>query len=254
MKLSIIVISLLVVFLCSCEDNLGEPKDKVDNAMDYYFPIEDLRETKVYYFKPVQENEPGMYWVLSAHDSLNKTYLTTTVYAGKSVNHVHKIEWLREEVSADSSIMTDYVQYHYTYMGTRSTFRSRIFSPTVFINDLEENTSCTWGFKTAVPDSDYLKEEAKRKRTYTGNATTIDHMDQIEEALIFKDQFIFREINSRSEVVSVEDFYQYSYYAKNIGLFKYKRFIGDSTFEYKLHYIYNMDNQNLPELIKNKHS
>jgi len=249
----VIVISLLVVFLCSCEDHPGEPKGKVNNAMDYYFPIEDLRDTKVYHYKPTNKANQEMYWVLSVHDTLGKTYMITDAYSKDVNGTAWKLEWMKEEITIDSAVVKDYIRYYYDDSRYITPIRATIQSPTTFRKELNKNSSVIWGYSANDPYSASVKEEMKRKRTYTGNSYETNFNNQKVEALVFKDQFIIRQIKNKDEVLSVEDFYQYSYYAKGIGLIKYKRFFDESTYEFTLVDIYSVDNQNVPDLIRNKY-
>ena len=250
MRIFILTIFIFLLSLVSCENPPGEPKGKVDNAMAYYFPIDELRDTKVYHYTPTKGDVSDMYWVLSVYDTLGKTIFNTTAYFETTNNKVRKGEWVKEEITANSSFIHEYMNYFYDNFGNKTRVRSRNTSTILYKNEIEKNTSFIWSYSAIDINSVGVKFEVKKRRTYTGNSSQISFNNQQIDALVFKDEFIIRKIKNETDVLSVEDFYQYSYYAKGIGLYKYKRFSEDGTFEYQLNHIYKIDDPRLPETIR----
>lgn len=80
----------------SCEQTPGISRGDVHNAMEYYFPIKDLKEPKVYHYKPGIPNEQDMYWVMYVEDTLDQKFLITDSYSVDLYGKTLHIEWLKE--------------------------------------------------------------------------------------------------------------------------------------------------------------
>jgi hypothetical protein len=253
MKVLVLIISIFSLTLLSCEQTPGEPKGDVDNAMDYYFPIDDLKKPKVYHYKPGNPNERDMYWVLYVEDTLGEEFLITDSYSVDSKGVILHIEWLKEKITHQTAYIEDYTMIYYGYHDTEIPIRSHIKSDVVFQGQLEKNESFIWSYTMAVANTENVKEQMQRTRKYTGNALDFSFDKKKVKALVFKDKYLIHRTKFEKTIeTAVYD--QYSYYAKGIGLIYYKRIIGEKTFEYELKSIYDVNNPNVPDLIKEKYN
>ena len=244
--LSIIILSLT---LLSCDDTPGNHKGKVDNGMDYYFPVDDLKEPKVYHYIPSNKNQPDLFWLISTKSSEGEEFLITDAYSIDSKGSVTHVEWLKERITLLSAYVEDYTMIYYGYQGSEIPMRSHIKSDVVFESLLEEDYGFIWSYTMSVANTEGVKEQMQRTRTYSGNAVEVDFQNEKIESLVFRDKYLINR-TKYDELVETTVYNQYSYYAKNIGLIYYKRTVGEYTFEYQLNSICKIDDPKIPEAVR----
>lgn len=249
MRKLLLTICIFSITLLSCDQTPGEPKGKVDNGMEYYFSIDDLKQPKVYHYKPANSNEPDMYWLLYAESSQGEEFLITDSYSLDSKGKVSHIEWLKERVTRQSAYVENYTMIYHGYQGSEVPMRSHIKSDVVFEGQLEKDDSFIWSYTMTVANTEGVKEQMQRTRSYTGNAVEIDFENKKVEALVFRDKYLINRTKFE-KIIETTVYDQYSYYAKGIGMIYYKRTIGENTYEYKLNRIYKIEDSSIPETVR----
>ena len=203
------LVILICLFVCiSCSEKIV--------TSDYYFQPEMFKSSKVYTFKSVENPTKVQYWKIS-------TTAKNTLFIIRNTSKNQLIDELKEELSDRGSKM---VSYFKSYTQNNEWIQNTRFYP-------KENDLMKWNLKdTAVYEGEFVIKghilNLRRERRFL-EKSTLNLLSNTYEVLVFKDQFTLESLTDPTPKVKMwydhdgNDFVQYSYFAKGIGLVKFKR-------------------------------
>lgn len=215
---------LLIVFAVS--SNAQE-----SNYKDYYFPIQDFIEPKIYKYEDYFDSNNIVYWMLSTETRNSETYLITRAF---DKNH-KQFEFFKEQITTNGTVVTSFTDIYDTDSETIGVVESN----NVFYWD--NNSLCF--FRIRVSDENYIFEKKRISADYKLNKS---FKNQDYKCLVMNDTYIIRDLKTEEETYKYD---QKTYYAKDIGVIGYKRFFLDGTMQdFRLTQI--IDNINDFEIIR----
>jgi|TARA_B110000240_G_scaffold7854_1_gene8600 hypothetical protein len=196
----IIQLSLMIFLTTVC---VGQNKLK-----DYYYPITNKIEIKI--FKYVDKNDSNNieYWKVTTNP---KTKKIKTVSYDSEFNIYNTFE---EIITLTGAKLIKYADYEKNNSGNLVPNIAQIIDSNVFKWDGEKD------YKYSVKYTNkYGSYVFSKKRTELGfENITVNNKEY--ETVKFIADYSFNDINKNDDY----SFYQYSYYAKNIGMIKYRRY------------------------------
>ena len=94
---SVLTILLISTFVESSDNNLESSYISEINLKEYYYPIDDFKNTMVYHYVSDEPEVEHLYWVLKKSIKNGKTFLITDSYGTNSLGEVERIEIINEK-------------------------------------------------------------------------------------------------------------------------------------------------------------
>ncbi len=199
-----------------------------DDLKEFYFPIEMLKEPKVYKYTNLFNSKEVLYWHMKTSNWNGNYILTTTVYD----QNFTLIEIFKEEINANGSEIEEYD----LFIDSKK-IKTELINRTVFKWNQKNNSSINWSIQYNDTSG---KNQISKTRTFDGTRTSKIYNKQEYLAIKFKDDFIFSQLNGASE--DKYQYYQYSYYAKGLGMIEYVRYFPEGDLvHFKLNNILTED-------------
>ncbi len=229
-NLKIFLLSGSLVLLYSCQ-----PQSPKKNIRDYYYPVANFMDGKVYEYQAVNDSLAPFYWYFRTTISREDTILTSEYF-----DHDFIIQQLtNEEIVKNGVILNDFYLYE-----TDSLTGKQLQNPVLVEVDNVypfEVTDSTGLFLYKVFWKDYNNPNQKyrliKNRHYIGTAThsykgkTVDCVRFFNKELLEIEEVGFQELKYNSVEL----------YAKNIGLVYFRKEIENNVVqEYELVDIYDM--------------
>lgn len=225
-------------------NNTESTNESTSDYKSYYYPIDDLKDTKIYHYVPDDAGTDHLYWVLTRIKKKDKIFLKTESYTMDSIGSIKQVELIKEELNETGSYVKEYTEFQYSENGDRFEVPAEMDSECVFKWDIEENDIITWSFETENKLYPGYVTRVQRNREYNEKKTTIQFNGKDYDAIVFSDNFEIEYVSSALSDKQEFNFTQTSYYAKGIGMYQYVRNLQDSQLTYTLDEILSPDEWN----------
>jgi hypothetical protein len=224
----------------------------IPNLKDYYYPIAQLKEGKVYEYTPANNDTlAGYYWYFHTlrpdpkqSDKAQSNYLTGTYY---DVNY-EIAQMVSEEVVSNGTILDEAYLFLSDNNGVKQQIKVAIDAANVFPFEVKDtNTVLFYKIHWKNPKDTTEQLTLTRNRRYRGK-TTYSFKGHSYDCI----QFELRElIDSEKEGHWQQEYKGQEFYAKGIGLVYSEKVINKNfVLAYRLKDIYDM--KQLEEKAKNK--
>ncbi|MFK7774729.1 MAG: hypothetical protein AB8F94_21500 [Saprospiraceae bacterium] len=187
----------LLILLNSCSNK---------SLSNYYFPINEKSEIKVYKFIDPKNIEPGFYWRTKTNPS-KATLITESINSDFQLYNTFE-----EQIKNGKAQLINYVEYE---ENNSKEIIAAIKEHQVFDSD----KSKTYSYKVEYKNK-YGKMTSKKKRKFLG-FETIEVQGKKYKTAKFKDEYFIELIDLNEKF----GFDEICYYAKGIGMIKSERFI-----------------------------
>lgn len=228
LRLMIVLLSLGSIFSC-------QPQKRTKHIRNYYYPVADFMDGKVYEYQAVNDSLAPFYWYFRTTVSREDTILTSEYF-----DHNFIIQQLtNEEIVTNGVILNDFYLYETdTLTGQQKQNPVRVEVDNVYPFEVTDSTGL---FLYKVFWRDYQQPNQKyrliKNRHYMGT-----------DSYIYKGQALecVRFLNKELLEIEAVGFQEVTYnsvelYAKNIGLVYFRKEIeGNIVQEYELADIYEM--------------
>jgi hypothetical protein len=229
-SLKLISFLWILVFQLACGN--GEVKK---NIRDYYYPLEALKQPKVYEYQAINNDSLGAeYWYFKTHETDTATYFT-----GNNFNRNFEVgQFSSEKVVKNGTIQKDYVLFTYDSLGQQFQIPAEIEYGNTFPFEVKDSNSIflqklKWTFSENPPITTTLI----RNRRYKGEAQ-YTYKGKIYDCVEFQLKELIDDFNNGHFEKEYEG---KELYAKGLGLVYYKKVIDDLILEYKLVDVYPME-------------
>jgi hypothetical protein len=233
MKIKCFVISNLVCIViissllhsCSLSDN----EKTYEGLKGYYFPIDSINPTKVYHYRS-KKDSTDLFWELTTQRRENKTFLFTKAYSYNAKGEIVVLEELKEEINDKGAYLKKYVQYEHVGFDTLYKLNSTILETSVMLWEPKYEESISWSLSNESKQYENIIRFISKDRTLINSSEMIEFKGQTFKAVKFGDVYktVFtNKVNGKVE--NINEFHQDSYYAENIGLYKYSRRFNDNS-------------------------
>lgn len=189
-----------------------------ENLKDFYYQISDEIETKVY--KYIDKNDPNTieYWKVTTNPQTKEIH---TVSYDSNFNIYNTFDEIITENGAELIRYTDYKKNRF---GIIVPTISKIVNKDVYMWNGDKEYKYSVKYR-----NQYGRFEFTKNRTELGFETIVVNGKEYK-AVKFKGVYSISAIDQNDKY----DFYQYSYYAKGVGMVKYKRYIPNKVIELEL--------------------
>ncbi|CAM1349729.1 hypothetical protein [Tenacibaculum crassostreae] len=199
-----LLILILIISSCSAQENFK----------DYYYQIGTKKEIKVY--KYVDKNSPKNieYWKVTTNPKTNKimTESFTTDFRLYNI--------FEEELKTDGAQIIRYADFEVNDNGQNTRISGTIVDKDVY--KWNDNNKYIYSVKYTSPK--YGNEQFIKERTKSGfENITVSGTEY--STLKFKDEYEIKSLENDQNY----EFYQFTYYAKGIGMVKYQRYHPNGT-------------------------
>jgi len=195
MKILKILLILLPLFLF-----------KNESAKDYYFQLADLRDSIIFKYECEADATKTEYWKLTS----NKNTLITEAYN----NDFEKYEFFQEEFTENGSKVLMFVSYHKNETDEIEVANRTIKESDVFKWDTKDD----YHYSAVYNDLTYGQVSFSKHRTFIKEAI-ISILGTNHNVLKFKGTYRTKIPNANYD----DEYIQYSYYAKGLGLVKMEK-------------------------------
>ena len=203
-----LILILLVTTSCNSQVNLKE----------FYYPFSDKIETKIYKYVDKNDSEKIEYWKVTTNP---KTKEINTVSYDSDFNIYNTFD---EIVTENGAELIRYADYEKNAFGKTVPINAEIVNKDVFKWNGDKEYSYSVKYRNQYGRMEFLK-----KRTELGFEKIIVNGKEYE-TIKFKGDYFIKAIDQNDSY----GFYQYSFYAKDIGMVKYERHIPNKVIELEL--------------------
>jgi len=201
--LQIVALLYLLFSLTSCATT---------NLKTYYFPISEDSETLVYKYVNPQDSSLSEYWEVIS-DPYENSLITNSYNADFTIYNSFE-----EEFTEEGAKLTSYIDYEKTNEGEIKEIKAETITDDVFLWDSKNSYSFSLKYVNKYGRFDLMK---KRKDL---GFEEVEINDEKYKTVKFVDQYYVHAIDQEDKYI----FQQVSYYAANMGMVKYERFIPNS--------------------------
>lgn len=140
------VLTILIISTCvESYDGIPESTKISDiNLREYYFPIDDLENTKVYHYVSDETEVEHLYWVFKKSVKNGKTFLMTDSYSMNSSGDFKRIEIINEEINEVGSFVKEYTEFQFDKNGNKFEVSAKLNSECVFKWDMNKGEKIIW--------------------------------------------------------------------------------------------------------------
>lgn len=204
--------SIMKNYLTEIESLKSNTTASIDSANLYYYPLNMFKKPNIYFYSCPQNAKRSQYWKISTNRKKNK--LITEAFG----NDLIQFERFEEELDSAGSNLVNY-----EIIGKDSITRTTVEKGVVYL--WKSSQPYTYQVKYNTPGGTIL---FSKTRTYL-KKDSILVLGDMKEVLVFKGEYEFFNQSSNESY----SYYQYSYYAKEIGFVKYERIIPISDTDYE---------------------
>ena len=223
------------ILLLICLGILACSLDNKRNIKAYYFPLEELKDGKVYEYQPVNNDSlPPFYWYFRLTEKEEATFITSQYY-----DYSFTIQQLsNEEIVRNGVLLTDLFLYSTdTLTGQQTPHSVKVEWDNAFPFEVTDSTG-VFLYKIYWKDFDNPQQKMRliRNKHFMGDATYAYQGKEVECI-----EFLVKELLEVEE----EGFQEVQYrttelYAKGIGLVYFRKVISGNIQEYELVDRYDM--------------
>ncbi|MBI1226912.1 MAG: hypothetical protein GC192_16895 [Bacteroidetes bacterium] len=217
-------------FSCTSKEENG-----FRNIEDYYYPLSDLQDGKVYEYGPVhEEGDPPIYWYYRSVLKDGNAYLV-----GMSYNPAfNPDQFVREERVSNGMLLNDFYVYETDTEGKSQQIRADIVAANVFPFKVKPLGSVLLSSLHWRPLGDSSTITLVRNRQYDSDTTIVFEGKNVPAV-----KFNTRELVDQEEEGHLElEFGGTEVYAKRLGLVYFKKDVsGQRRIEYRLKAVYSME-------------
>lgn len=222
-------ISIIILGIIACEIN-----DK-KNIRDFYFPLESLKEGKIYEFQSVhQDSLPPFYWHFQTIEE-NKGVFFISRYYDYNLNLQ---QYGKEEVVSNGTLLSDFFLYDKDTLGQIAQISVDIEVANVFPFQVTDSTGVfLFKINWTSPSQPDFKTRLIRNRRYIGKDTYLYNGTIYKSITMGIKELVETELDGFQEI----EYTGKEIYAKGIGLVYFKKEIGSGlSLEYELKNIYDL--------------
>ncbi len=223
-KFSFYFAFFLLLFFSAC--NFSDTQ----NIKDFYFPFEDLKNGRVYEYRPINDqNQPVEYWYYRTVESDSATYFTGNYYDHNFVVR----QFSNEEVISNGTLLHSYFLYQTDSLGLQTQVPAIIESGNVFPFEVKDSSGVfLMKLKWIFQEEPEISTTLIRNRRYMGK-TKYTFKNKACDAVSFKLTELVDDFNNGH--LEPPQYSGQEIYAKGLGLVYYKKEINDNlTLEYEL--------------------
>lgn len=219
---------ILLVLLANCSSK--QEVISLGGLDKYYFPIEELKEAKVYHYKNEIDSEPDLFWKLSVKADDEKTFFITESYSYSTDNKLIQIEEIKEEITEQGSFVVEYIQYEHDDYGNVFKLNSVLEDNCVFLWRMNSKDKITWTFHHESKVFNELTRNATKTRQLKNIDKEVNIFGNKHKAIVFNDEIDLEyTYNETNQVESSYPSLQVSCYAKGVGMVSYNRKFKDGS-------------------------
>ena len=236
--------SALSIFCFSCQAPDGKKSIRA-----YYFPLDDLKEGLVYEYESVNNDSlQPLFWYYRSLFQEEGIFLTGTYYGHYPEVGLVPMQFVREEMISDGMLLADLYLYETDSSGKQQQVPVEKIVDTAFPFEVSEEGGVFLYKIKWTPPSDTLSTITLIKNQRYLRDTSINFQGKEHNAVLFEVKELM-EHDHQEEGHLEQQFNGVEIYARNIGLFYYKKEIGDAfTLEYQLKERYPMER--LEEMVR----
>lgn len=235
--LRFLALGTFLILLPACQ-----PSDGKKNIRAYYFPLDELKEGLVYEYESVgNDSLQSVYWYYRSLYQEEGVFLTGTNYGQYPGLGLVPMQFVREEMISDGMLLADLYLYETDSSGKQQQVPVEKIVDTAFPFEVSEDGGIFLYKVKWTPWSDSLSTITLIKNRRYLRDTSITFRGKTHQAVLFEVKELL-EHNHQEEGYFEQQFNGVEVYAKNIGLFSYKKVIGDAfTLAYQLKARYPME-------------
>lgn len=226
------IVQLFVAICCV----YGCKPDGKHDIFNYYYPLEELRDGRVYEYRPVEADSlPEEYWFFKTIYTDTAEYLTGTYY---DYNFMVR-QLTTEEIVENGSLIKNYFLYTMDSTGVQHQVPAEVIGATAFPFEVRDSggiflTNLKWTFsKNPEVSTTMIKN-----RRYAGK-TTYKYQGKPVDAVVFD---IKELVDDYNEGHWEKQYTGKEIYAKGIGLVYYEKTIDDNfVLKYALKAVFSME-------------
>lgn len=224
-------------FFSSCELSDGKK-----NVRAYYFPLKSLEEGLVYEYESVSNDSlQPVYWYYRSLYKKEGVYLTGTYYGNYPGLGLVPMQFVREEMISNGMLLADLYLYETDSSGKQQQVPVEKIVDTAFPFEVSEDSGIFLYKIKWTPLSDTLSSITLIKNRRYLRDTSINFKGKNHPAILVEVKELL-EHNHQEDGHFEQQFNGIEVYAKNIGLFYYKKNISKGfTLEYQLKERYPME-------------
>ena len=181
---------------------------------DYYFPMSELTESKIYKYECKLDNSKTEYWKLTSNEANN--ILVTEAFNFE----FEQYEFFKEKLTNKGSELMEFISYRKNDKGENDTIINKPKELDVF----KWKTNESYQYSSETIENYYGKVTFRKEREFIGKEK-MTILGKEYKVLKFKG-------NYKTKVEKTNELYeknQFSYYAKGIGLVKMDKKYSDGT-------------------------
>ena len=226
-KILFISISLILTATnCSSDQKVISTK----NLKSYYYPVEDLNQPKVYYYKSEKELNRHLFWKLSKKEENGVTYLITDAFTYGQNGEIQKVEEIKERITKEGSFVVNYVQYEHDDLGNTFKLNSTMKDSCVFKWEMTSDEKIDWSFRNESMIFPNYTRSISKKRSLENVEEKFEYKGENKPAVLFSDHLNTKYTNiNTGSIDNAFEMDQISFYAKDIGMTKYTRKFEDGS-------------------------
>jgi len=223
-KLSFYSAFFLLLLFSACNSS------GTQNIKAYYFPFDDLKDGRVYEYRPVNDpNQPVEYWYYRTLESDSATYFTGNYYDHDFVVR----QFSNEEIISNGTLLHSYFLYQSDSLGIQTQVPAIIESGNVFPFEVKDSTGVfLMKLKWVFQEEPEISTTLIRNRRYMGK-TKYTFKNKEYDAVSFKLTELVDDFNNGH--LGPPQYNGQEIYAKGLGLVYYKKEINERfILEYEL--------------------
>ena len=207
---------------------------------EYYFPVKDLQQGKVYEYRFVGKPEvnPQFWYYQTLKADPKASDKSGQFFTGTLYNAKYQIQQIiNEEVVSNGMMLNDLYLYMYDSTGVQTRIQPQILSPAVFPFEIADTSHIyLYKIKFAYPNDTTHTTTIIKNRRFTGKTTYV-YKGKKYDCVVFENrESVDDDMNGRWH----NEFQSKELYAKGLGLIYYKKTLGQNVLEYELSDIYEM--------------
>lgn len=221
----------LATFFFACANEQG---DGLRNIEDYYYPLSDLQDGRVYEYEPMGDPaDPVIYWYYRSVLEGGSAYLVGMSYDPA----FNPDQFVREERVHNGMLLKDFFVYETDAEGKSQKIQADIHAANVFPFEVKPLGSVLLSSLYWRPLGDTSSITLVRNRQYDSDTTIV-----FEDKKVPAVKFNTRELVDQEEQGHLElEFGGTEVYAKKLGLVYFRKDVsGQRRIEYRLKAVYSM--------------
>ena len=201
-----ITLLILIYIISSCSSQ--------ENFKEYYYQIGTKKEVQIYKYIDKNNSKNIEYWKITTNPKTNK------ILTESFTNDFRLYNIFEEELKTDGAELIRYADFEVNENGQNVRIDATIVDKYVY--KWNDNNKYIYSVKYA--NTKYGNEQFTKERTKS-SFDNITVNGNKYSTLKFKDEYEIKSLENDQNY----EFYQFTYYAKKIGMVKYERYYPDGT-------------------------